>query len=303
MDAEIRKICADVGKDLYGFLGVRFDASQEEIHNAYKKLAHIWHPDKNHAPNAKTVFENIGAAHSVLTDSNKKAVYDKQTEMFHLPLFSFGAKTGSTFFRDDKAVEAGDPFAPLRKCSAKNYESKEYSYKFPITLLESYEGITLYFTCEYVPIKDTFEITRTLDETGHKCKIYPGVTKRKFLMVVNKRRVILTIVVEKSKSRINFELVNKKKVDPILKTEMSISLSESLLGTEKYLLDMARRYVPITIPELTRDKTVIKIPEFGWPKTDDKGITTYGPLTVEINIVYPSLLTLEQKDILRTVLS
>ena len=61
----------------YDILGVKKDASEQEINRAYRKLAAKYHPDVNHAPGAEEKFKKINEAHEVLTDPQKRAQYDQ----------------------------------------------------------------------------------------------------------------------------------------------------------------------------------------------------------------------------------
>ncbi|HEY7215605.1 MAG TPA: DnaJ C-terminal domain-containing protein [Thermoanaerobaculia bacterium] len=64
-------------KDYYATLGVKKDASQEEIQKAYRKLARKYHPDVNKDPKAEVKFKEIGEAYEVLKDSEKRQKYDQ----------------------------------------------------------------------------------------------------------------------------------------------------------------------------------------------------------------------------------
>lgn len=65
-------------KDYYKILGVKKDASQDDIKKAYRKLAVKHHPDKN--PNDKQAeekFKNISEAYEVLKDPETREKYDR----------------------------------------------------------------------------------------------------------------------------------------------------------------------------------------------------------------------------------
>ncbi|MDO8590128.1 MAG: DnaJ C-terminal domain-containing protein [bacterium] len=61
-------------KDYYKILGISRDASEEEIKKAFRKLAHVHHPDKSGGNEAK--FKEASEAYSVLSDKKKRAQYD-----------------------------------------------------------------------------------------------------------------------------------------------------------------------------------------------------------------------------------
>mmetsp|Transcript_51605 Transcript_51605/g.121096 ORF Transcript_51605/g.121096 Transcript_51605/m.121096 type:complete len:401 (+) Transcript_51605:3-1205(+) len=64
------------GKDLYEVLGVERSASIDDIKRAYKKLARIHHPDRNPGGD-DTRFKEISHAYSILSDEEKRGVYDQ----------------------------------------------------------------------------------------------------------------------------------------------------------------------------------------------------------------------------------
>lgn len=98
-------------KNLYDILGVSKNASEDELKNAYKKLALKWHPDKfaskskEEKTEAEKKFKEINEAYQILSDPDKKQQYD----MFGTvdgngggfnDGFNMGADMFSSFFRN-----------------------------------------------------------------------------------------------------------------------------------------------------------------------------------------------------------
>jgi len=68
---------ATAKKDYYEVLGVRRDASQEDIKKAFRKLAMKYHPDRNKSEDAHEHFKSINEAYEVLGDGERRSMYDR----------------------------------------------------------------------------------------------------------------------------------------------------------------------------------------------------------------------------------
>lgn len=89
-------------KDYYEILGVPRNASQEEIKKAYRRLARKYHPDFNKDPEAQEKFKEINEAYQVLSDPEKRRLYDQYGHD------AFVAQQGGTSYQD-----FGTPFGDL----------------------------------------------------------------------------------------------------------------------------------------------------------------------------------------------
>ena len=64
-------------KDYYQILGIARDATQDQIKQAYRKVARKYHPDVSRERDAEAKFKDAGEAYEVLKDPEKRAAYDK----------------------------------------------------------------------------------------------------------------------------------------------------------------------------------------------------------------------------------
>ncbi|NWW03316.1 DNJB8 protein, partial [Oreocharis arfaki] len=68
--------------DYYKVLELQKDASQDDIKKSYHKLALKWHPDKNprNKEEAEKKFKEIVEAYEILSDPQKRSLYDESVE-------------------------------------------------------------------------------------------------------------------------------------------------------------------------------------------------------------------------------
>jgi DnaJ family protein B protein 4 len=71
-----------MGKDFYAILGVPRTANEADLKKAYRKLAMKWHPDKNpdNVSIAQAKFQEISEAYAVLSDPQKRQIFDQYGE-------------------------------------------------------------------------------------------------------------------------------------------------------------------------------------------------------------------------------
>lgn len=85
-------------KDYYDVLGVSRSASEADIKSAYRKLAKQYHPDKNPGNDAAAEkFKEIGEAYAVLSDTEKRKLYDQYGHAGEVPPGAYAGGAGGGF--------------------------------------------------------------------------------------------------------------------------------------------------------------------------------------------------------------
>jgi molecular chaperone DnaJ len=144
-----------MNSDYYDILGVGRNASDDEIKGAFRKLARQYHPDVNKAPDAEEKFKEINEAYGVLSDSEKRARYDR---------FGKEGLGGMGGFHDYSA-DFGDIFEDL--LSGFGFSTGRRSRKSPRRGRDLQMQVTLTFEEAVFGVEKDIEFTR--EETCSRC--------------------------------------------------------------------------------------------------------------------------------------
>lgn len=138
-------------RDYYEVLGIERSADGETIKKAYRKLAMEWHPDRNaDKPDAEERFKEISEAYAVLSDSEKRARYDRfghvgagaggfgGAGMDIDPFEIFRSFMGGFGFGDI----FGGPAGSSGGRGPRTYRGKDLQIRMPLTLEEIAEGVS-----------------------------------------------------------------------------------------------------------------------------------------------------------------
>ena len=115
---------AENKRDYYEVLGVKKNATDEELKKAYRKLAKQNHPDLNPGDKAAEArFKEINEAYEVLSDKDKRAKYDQFGFAGVDPNFGAGG-AGGGFGGCVVALVPEELVPAIQDAVAKQYEAK-----------------------------------------------------------------------------------------------------------------------------------------------------------------------------------
>lgn len=172
-------------KDYYEIMGVKKDATQDEIKRSYRKLARKYHPDVSKETGAEAKFKEVGEAYEVLKDPEKRAAYDQLGSQwqagqdFHPPPgwdagyeFSGGGGGGpdlggfSDFF--ESLYGRGFHTGGQRTTSGRGFQMRgeDHHAKVMVDLEDSYKGATRSITLQVSGVDESGRVVtrpRTLN--------------------------------------------------------------------------------------------------------------------------------------------
>ncbi|XP_052895332.1 dnaJ homolog subfamily A member 1-like [Anopheles moucheti] len=145
----------------YDVLGVKPGCSQEDLKKAYRKLAMKYHPDKN--PNEGERFKQISMAYEVLSDPEKKAIYDEGGEA----AIKQGGAGGAGGFHSP--MDIFDVLINGGMGSRREQRGQDLVHRLLVTLEELYSGATRKLSLQKSVICDGCDGIGGKKGTVHKC--------------------------------------------------------------------------------------------------------------------------------------
>ncbi|XP_062160307.1 uncharacterized protein LOC133867575 [Alnus glutinosa] len=313
-----------MGVDYYNILKVSRNASEEDLKKAYKRLAMKWHPDKNPASKreAEAKFKQISEAYDVLSDPQKRQIYDVygeeglQAVEFASPnsaggpsgfrwnprdaedIFAefFGGDDGGGRFKNGNGVEVAGK-SQAKKMA--NVKAAAIESKLVCSLEELYKGcrkkmrISRSVPDEFGRPKPVEEILKIDIKPGWKkgTKITfpekgnqePGITPADLIFVVDEKPHAIF------KRDGNDLVVNHK-----------VSLLDALTGVTYNLTTLDGRSLAISMTDIVKPGHQMVIPNEGMPISKEPN--KKGNLIIKFDVMFPTRLTAEQKSDLRRAL-
>jgi curved DNA-binding protein len=291
-------------KDYYKILGVERNASENDIRKSYRKLAMQYHPDRN--PNDKQAeerFKEINEAYQVLSDSKKRAHYDRlgsdysnwqrrgapgdfdwgqyegfpggvRVEYGDIDDLFGGAGGFSDFFRTIFGRDAEGVGTGTRTRSRQ--QPQGYQQELEITLDEAYNGTT-----------------RLLQSDGKQkqVRIPAGVRTGSKVRVAgagpNGLDLYLIIDVQDDK---RFERRGND-----LHTTATVDIFTAILGGEAEVETLSGK-IKLNVPAGTQPEQVFRLAGRGMPSV--KNANEKGDLYVRLKVQIPKYLSPKQRELL-----
>ncbi|MFC2070983.1 DnaJ C-terminal domain-containing protein [Chloroflexota bacterium] len=317
------------GKDYYNLLGVKKDASEQEIKKAYRKLARQHHPDVNPGDkSAEAKFKEINEAYEVLSDKEDRKKYDKYGDQWqHADQFE---KAGGqrTFYRDFNSgggqsfqFEQGDlesifgsMFGGARTGTysrrTRSRRGRDIEYPVEVTLEEAFQGTNRRLSMDNPQACASCSGTGLIQNVP--CSICRGAG-----VVAGKKQLEVKIppgVKNGSRVRIagkgepgyaggtSGDLYLVTSVKPHrhferkgadLSTEVEVPLTVAVLGGEVQV-PTPKGKLALKIPPETQNGRVFRLSGQGMPQL---GKSSRGDLMAKVKVLLPTKLTAEEKKL------
>lgn len=300
-----------MAKDYYQLLGVPRSADEKEIKSAYRKLARKFHPDVNPGDKAaESKFKEISEAHTVLSDPEKRKLYDQYGANWENPGFAgagagpgagnvhfdMGGEGFGSLFEQIFAGFGGGTGGRVRYQDMETGQPRDVERIVEMSLEEIDRGTTrvlTYQTLDGVRMRD--QVSTVPGNKKVEVKIPAGIEDGKKLRVPGKGaagpngRAGDLYVVIRWKEHPQF----KWKEDH-LEVEVDVPFTTAALGGE-IRVPTLRGSVKMRVPEGTQGNQAFRLAGQGLTRLNGGR----GDLMAKVRISVPRRLTDDQRKLLR----
>ncbi len=284
--------------DYYKVLGLSKNATAEEIKKSYRKLARKYHPDLNpENADAEKKFKQINEANEVLSDPEKRKKYDeygkdwqhaeefekakkarKQRSGFEGYTYSSGgARDFSDFF---ESMFGGATGFGARERQVQ-FRGQDYNAELRLDLMEVYQ---------------THKRTLTVNDKNIRLTIPAGIEDGQTIKISGHGGTGISGG-PSGDLYITFSIVNNTaflRDDSNLFKTTDIPLTTAVLGGEIFVETLSGK-VKLEIKPGTKNGAKARLKGKGFPKYKQEG--KFGDLVLTYNIIIPTSLNQEQKDL------
>ena len=298
-------------KDLYAILNVDKETNEKDIKKSYKKLAFQYHPDKNKDPEAISKFKDISEAYEILTNKEKKKIYDQfgyeaisdNFEGFTSPIelfqslfnvdFAGPMMSGGNIFMFSDLSSGPFPSGMNMKHSMK--------YSLNVTLKELYNGTKKEFTIHHKTKEGQMKKTNYIINVKKGSKHGDNIVVKEggnYIPELNITEDLIIQIIEQ-----NHEYYKRKNND--LYIDHTISLAEALCGCS-ITIEHFNEIITFQINEIIKPNTLYKVEDKGMPikyneneLSEDEANRKYGDLIIDFTILFPNQLNETKINLLR----
>lgn len=273
--------------DYYNLLGISRNANQDEIKRAYRKLASQHHPDRG---GDTKKFQEIQVAYDTLSNPEKKEAYDNPMPNFNEGFQRYGGMPPGF---EDILRGFGGPFGDIFGRSPRPVKNRTLNLQTRITLEEAFQGKELIANIQLPSGRDQ------MLEVKVPAGVRDGTVLRLSGMgddsIGNMPRgdIHLTINVDPHP-------IWQRQNDDLIKT-LEISCLEAIVGCSKQFDTIDGKTLEIKIDSGTQHGRTFAVHGHGMPSMSDNRMR--GRLLLNINIVVPTNLTEDQKDLIKKIIS
>jgi len=321
------------GKNYYDLLGVKRDASEREIKQAYRRLARKYHPDVNPGDNsAEAKFKEINEAYEIISDKEKRQKYDKYGDKWQYADQFEQAKQQQSQYRDFNPGGGasyqftGGDFGDLDGIfaeilgggrtrtshrRAQPQRGQDLESPVEVTLEEAYQGTTRTIslqvpepcpTCrgsgriQNLPCSTCRGAGMTSSIKRLEVKIPPGVDSGSRVRIAGKG--------QPGYGGASGDLYLKISVKPHalferrgdnLHVDVAVPLTVAVLGGE-IQVPTPKGKLALKIPEETQNGRVFRLAEQGMPHL---GRATRGDILARVNVTLPVKLSEKERELFR----